>query len=299
MLSKSNHPINTPSTNRTFWNKLTQAVLRRPAKTKTFLLFHELLNKANQIKSWALRISFIRSPASDGRVTGHRAWVVYDVSTSLSRPDRWPCLPVYRFYRLHVCCSPVRWMSLCVAPHAPLLLIPLPLFPPPQSGCQWVSSPPPRLRWSIIIIIMSLMPPETDIVTEFTCHRMHDTSHSIKVDFNGSDLFYSTDNQFTFTVHFTSQIAIVSDMKVQSSASLFFVNRFSFLAVCLLDELYNFSLVILSGVKSQNLKLNKSANYFKHSSECSLRIINQSSGWRSRLRILAQNIKDKTQDSKL
>ena len=59
-------------------------------------------------------------------------------------------------------------------------------------------------------------PPETEIVTKFTGHRMHDTSHSIKVDFNGSDLFYSTDNQFTFTVHFTSQIAIVSDMKVQS-----------------------------------------------------------------------------------
>ena len=73
---------------------------------------------------------------------------------------------------------------------------------------------------------MSLLspPPETDIVTEFTGHRMHDTSHSIKVDFNGSDLFYSTDNQFTFTVHFTSQIAIVSDMKVQSETSLFFVN---------------------------------------------------------------------------
>ena len=106
--------------------------------------------------------------------------------------------------------------SLCVAPHVPLLLIPLPLFPPPQSECQWVSSARPRLWWSIIIMSLLSLPPETDIVTEFTGHRMHDTSHSIKVDFNGSDLFYSTDNQFTFTVHFTSQIAIVSDMKVQS-----------------------------------------------------------------------------------
>ena len=49
---------------------------------------------------------------------------------------------------------------------------------------------------------------------------MHDISHSIKVDFDSSDLFYSAENQFTFTpmsqtVHFTSQIAIVSDMRVQ------------------------------------------------------------------------------------
>ena len=83
----------------------------------------------------------------------------------------------------------------CVLPLIfPLLLIP---SPPPQSECQWVSSA--RHWWGMSLC---LPPPETEIVTEFTGHRMHNTSHSIKVDFNGSDLFYSTVNQFTFTLNF-------------------------------------------------------------------------------------------------
>ena len=87
----------------------------------------------------------------------------------------------------------------CVLPLIfPLLLIPSPLLPRSLSVNE---SPQPDTD-EACHMSLCLPPPETEIVTEFTGHRMHNTSHSIKVDFNGSDLFYSTVNQFTFTLNF-------------------------------------------------------------------------------------------------
>lgn len=203
--------------------------------------------------------------------------VVYDVWMSLSRPDRWPYLPVYRFYRLHVC---LRCMSLCVAPHISPPIDPL-SSPPPQTECQWVSSA--RLWWGMSLC---LPPPETEIVTEFTGHRMHDTSHSIKVDFNGSDLFYSTDNQFTFTLNFTVHFTFIKlhwsrIWKCNHKCHCFSLEKRFLFPDSLLAELYKFSLVILSGVNLQNLKLNKSANFIQKNNfikNGSLWNINQCSG---------------------
>ena len=152
---------------------------------------------------------------------------------SLSRPDRWPGDHIYlsidsiaSMFVGAVCyCVPL------ISSHISPPIDPL-SSPPPQTECQWVSSA--RLWWGMSLC---LPPPETQIVTEFTGHRMHDTSHSIKVDFNGSDLFYSTDNQFTFTINFTVHFTFIKLQlsriwKCNHKCHCFsFVKRFSFLTV--------------------------------------------------------------------
>ena len=88
------------------------------------------------------------------------------------------------------------------------------------------ASPAPGVSVSLLSPpLMKHRPPlETDVVTQslVTAHRMHDISHSIKEDFNGSDLFYSLEPiYFHFTFCVFTFIAIVSDMKMQLTSLIF------------------------------------------------------------------------------
>ena len=183
---------------------------------------------------------------------------------SLSRPDRWPCLPVYRFYRLHVCCSPgVRWMSLV-------------------SECRPHVSPPidpPLLPRSLSVNESPL--PDSDEACH-SCHSCHPPPPEKRLELSPSSLVTGCTILHTrskwilmapicFTAPTTNLLSLFTSLlklqlsriwKCNHKRHCFFCEQIFFLG-CLLAELYNFSLVILSGVNLQNLKLNKSAKFIK------------------------------------
>ena len=189
MPSTSNCPVNTTNqyTNGAILSKLAPAVLLK--RHKFSFLFNELFNKVIRLRAEHCVLVLKK----------HRWWMAR-VGEEKGKGCLW-CLYRGRICN-HIYLSIDSIASMFVVFAARCHCVSPRMFPSYWSPSA--ASPAPGVSVSLLSPpLMKHRPPlETDVVTQslVTAHRMHDISHSIKEDFNGSDLFYSLDNQFTFTL---------------------------------------------------------------------------------------------------